>query len=65
MSAKSVNDQSFQAEVLESTRPVLVDFWAPRCGPCRMMGPVVDELANDVGGDALVVIIYSWKMICC
>lgn len=48
MSAQTVNDQNFQSEVLDSSKPVLVDFWAPWCGPCRMMGPVVDELANDL-----------------
>jgi thioredoxin 1 len=50
-----VTDANFQAEVLESEVPVLVDFWAPWCGPCRMVAPVVEEIAKE-RGEALKVV---------
>jgi thioredoxin 1 len=45
-----VNDQNFDTEVLKSTTPVVVDFWAPWCGPCRMLGPVMDKLSESYSG---------------
>ncbi len=45
-----VTDANFESEVLKSDKPVLVDFWAPWCGPCRMVAPIVDELSDEYEG---------------
>ena len=44
---KTFTDDNFDTEVIKSSAPVFIDFWAPWCGPCQMIGPIVDELANE------------------
>ncbi|GAB7022670.1 thioredoxin [Salidesulfovibrio brasiliensis] len=53
--ANQVTDSNFEEEVLKSDIPVLIDFWAPWCGPCRAMGPVIDELAGEFEGQVKVL----------
>jgi thioredoxin 1 len=52
--AIELTDANFEELVMKSDKPVLVDFWAVWCGPCRMVGPIVEELANDYGDKAVI-----------
>lgn len=50
MAVIHLTEENFEKEVLQSDIPVLVDFWAPRCGPCKMLSPIIDEVAEEVTG---------------
>ena len=55
MSTKPVSDTSFETDVLKASGPVLVDFWAEWCGPCKMIGPSLEEISAELGGKVSVV----------
>jgi len=55
MSTIKVTDANFEAEVLKSETPVVVDFWAEWCGPCKMIGPSLEEIANELGSKVKIV----------
>jgi thioredoxin 1 len=54
MATKTVTDENFGLEVLNSDKPVLVDFWAEWCGPCKMIGPALEELSDELGAQVTI-----------
>ena len=54
MAELKITRENFENEVMKSNSPVLIDFWAPWCGPCRMMGPIIEQLAEEYEGKAKV-----------
>ena len=55
MATKQVTDNSFHADVISADKPVLVDFWAEWCGPCKMIGPSLEEISDELGEQASIV----------
>ena len=55
MATKKITDDSFESDVLSSDKPVLVDFWAEWCGPCKMIGPSLEEISEELGEEVTIV----------
>ena len=54
MSTKNITDDNFDTEVIKSTKPILVDFWAEWCGPCKQIGPVLEEISNEMANQITI-----------
>ena len=56
---KHISDASFESDVLKSGKPVLVDYWAEWCGPCKMIAPILDEVSKDYDGRLKICLLYT------
>ena len=54
MATKNITDENFETEVLKGSKPTLVDFWAEWCGPCKQIGPILEEISNEMSNDIVV-----------
>ena len=54
MTTVKVNDENFEAEVLSSSKPIVVDFWAEWCGPCKMIGPILEEISDEMTNEIIL-----------
>jgi thioredoxin 1 len=54
MTTKNVTDENFEAEVLKAEKPILVDFWAEWCGPCKQVGPILEEISDEMASDVII-----------
>ena len=54
MTTKNVTDENFETEVLKAAKPTLVDFWAEWCGPCKQIGPILEEISNEMSNEVVV-----------
>ena len=54
MATVKVNDENFDTEVLKSSKPIVVDFWAEWCGPCKMIGPILEEISNEMVNEVVI-----------
>jgi thioredoxin 1 len=54
MSTVNVTDDNFETEVLKSSKPILVDFWAEWCGPCKQVGPILEEISNEMSDEIII-----------
>ena len=59
MTTKNVTDENFETEVLKANKPTLVDFWAEWCGPCKMLGPILEEISSELADSLQVVKIHD------
>ena len=55
MATKNITDENFEVEVLKNDKPVLVDFWAEWCGPCKQVGPILEEISNEMSNEVVIV----------